>query len=157
MESGSVVRHGVGITRMGHPIDPYLSLGSRPNRPIDSGDPLASPRWRFHRWALQTLPGKAEGCLRVAAPHFPCPGHIPLARRRPVGQAASRQPGPRPAARLSALNRGKGEGFPPIVLPFFNHCCFSFLLFAKPVRVSWWFLGERRERRTHRFIRKSKA
>ena len=41
MESGSIVRDGVGITRMGHPTAPYTSLGSGPSRPIDLGDPLA--------------------------------------------------------------------------------------------------------------------
>ena len=41
MESGSVVRDGVGITRMGHSAAPYPSLGSGPSRPIDLGDPLA--------------------------------------------------------------------------------------------------------------------
>ena len=113
--------------------------------PLLDGDSIGGP--------LQTLPRKAEGHLCVVAPRFLCPscgsggprlGHVPLARRRPVGQAASRQPGPHPAARLSALNRGKGEGFPPVLSPFFNRCRFSFLLFAKPVRVTWWFLGERR-------------
>ena len=41
MESGFVVRDGVGITRMGNPTTPYQSLGSGPSRPIDLGDPLA--------------------------------------------------------------------------------------------------------------------
>ena len=41
MESGSVVCDGVGITRMGHPTAPYLSLGSGLSRLIDLGDPLA--------------------------------------------------------------------------------------------------------------------
>ena len=41
MESGSIVRDGVGITCMGHPIAPYPSLGSGPSRPTDLGDPLA--------------------------------------------------------------------------------------------------------------------
>ena len=41
MESGSIVRDGVGVTRMGHPTAPYPSLGSGPSRPIDLGDPLA--------------------------------------------------------------------------------------------------------------------
>ena len=41
MESRSVVRDEVGITRMGHPTAPYLSLDSGPSRPIDLGDPLA--------------------------------------------------------------------------------------------------------------------
>ena len=41
MESGSVVRDGVDITRMGHPTAPYPSLDSGPSRPIDLGDPLA--------------------------------------------------------------------------------------------------------------------
>ena len=40
MESGSIIRDGVGITRMGHSIAPYPSLGSGPSRPIDLGDPL---------------------------------------------------------------------------------------------------------------------
>ena len=60
MESRSVVRDGVGITRIGHPTTPYPSLGSGLSRLIDLGDLLASPRWRFHRWTLGTLPGKAE-------------------------------------------------------------------------------------------------
>ena len=41
MESGSVVRDRVGITRMGHPTAPYPSLGSGPSYLIDLGDPLA--------------------------------------------------------------------------------------------------------------------
>ena len=41
MESGSIIRDGVGITRMGHPTAPYPSLGSGLSRPIDLGDPLA--------------------------------------------------------------------------------------------------------------------
>ena len=40
MESGSVVRDGVGITRMGHPTAPYPSLGSGPSHPINMDDPL---------------------------------------------------------------------------------------------------------------------
>ena len=108
--------------------------------------------------------------MRVVVPRFPClgcgsggphPSHISLARCRFIGQAASRQPGPCPAARLSALNRGKGEGFPPILSHFFNHYYFSFLLFAKYVRVSWRVLQEGRVERgrekTHRFVRKSEV
>ena len=41
MESKSVVRDGVSITRMGHPTAPYPSLGSGPSHPTDLGDPLA--------------------------------------------------------------------------------------------------------------------
>ena len=41
VESGFVVRDGVGITRMGHSTAPYLSLGSGPSRLINLGDPLA--------------------------------------------------------------------------------------------------------------------
>ena len=82
--------------------------------------------------------------IQVAVVVRPYPGHVPLAKRHFIGQDVSRQPGPRPAAHLSTLNRGKGEGFPPVLSPFFNHCRFSFLLFAKLVRVSQWFLGERR-------------
>ena len=51
VEFGSVVRDGVGITRMGHPTALYPSLGSSLSHLIDLGDPLASRRWRFHRWA----------------------------------------------------------------------------------------------------------
>ena len=40
MESGSIVRDGVGITRMGHSTAPHPSLGSGPSHPIDLGDPL---------------------------------------------------------------------------------------------------------------------
>ena len=41
MESRSVVRDGVGITRMGHPTAPYPSLDSGPSCLTDMGDPLA--------------------------------------------------------------------------------------------------------------------
>ena len=41
MESGFVIRDGVGITRMGHPAAPYPSLGSGLSHSIDLGDPLA--------------------------------------------------------------------------------------------------------------------
>ena len=41
MESGSVVRDRVGITRMGHPTAPCPSLNSSPSRLTDLGDPLA--------------------------------------------------------------------------------------------------------------------
>ena len=41
MESRSIVRDGVDITRMGHPTAPYSSLGSGTSRPIDLGDPFA--------------------------------------------------------------------------------------------------------------------
>ena len=41
MESRSVVRDGVSITRMGHPTAPYPSLDSGPSHPIDFGEPLA--------------------------------------------------------------------------------------------------------------------
>ena len=41
MESRSVVRDGVDITCMGHPIAPYPSLDSGLSRSIDLGDPLA--------------------------------------------------------------------------------------------------------------------
>ena len=40
MESGSIVRDGIGITRMGHPTTPYPSLGSGPSHPTNLGDPL---------------------------------------------------------------------------------------------------------------------
>jgi len=66
VESGSVVRDGVGITHVGHPAAPYLSLGSGPSHPIDLGELLASPRWRFRRWTPHTLPGKAEAKARGA-------------------------------------------------------------------------------------------
>ena len=133
MESRPVIHDGVGIAHMGHPTAPYLSLNSRPN-----------PAWKGRGsfvcgCALFPMP-----CCGSDGPH---PGHVSLARPRPVGQAVSHQPGPHPVARLSALNRGKGEGFPPILSPFFNRCHFSFLLFAKPVCVPWWFLGERRAKR----------
>ena len=38
-----VVHDGVGMAHMGHPFAPYLSLGARLSRPIDSGSPLVSP------------------------------------------------------------------------------------------------------------------
>ena len=41
MESGSIVRDGVSITRMGHPTAPYPSLDSGPSCLTDLGDPLA--------------------------------------------------------------------------------------------------------------------
>ena len=41
MESGSIVRDGVGITRMGHPTAPCPSLDSSPSHLTDLGDPLA--------------------------------------------------------------------------------------------------------------------
>ena len=41
MESGSVVRDGVDITRMGHPTAPCPSLDSDMSRLTDLGDPLA--------------------------------------------------------------------------------------------------------------------
>ena len=41
VEFGSIIHDGVGITRMGHPTAPYLSLGSGLSHPIDLGDPLA--------------------------------------------------------------------------------------------------------------------
>ena len=41
MESRSVVRDGVSITRMGHPTAPYTSLDGGPSCPIDLGEPLA--------------------------------------------------------------------------------------------------------------------
>ena len=41
MESGSVIRDGVGITRMGHPTAPYPSLNSILSHSIDLSDPLA--------------------------------------------------------------------------------------------------------------------
>ena len=41
MESRSVVRDGVGITRMGHPTAPCPSLDSGPSHLTDLGDPLA--------------------------------------------------------------------------------------------------------------------
>ena len=40
MESGSIVRDGVGLTRMGQPTAPYPSLGSGLSRLINLGDPL---------------------------------------------------------------------------------------------------------------------
>ena len=43
IESRPIVHDRVGIACMGHPTTPYLSLGSRPSRLIDLGDPLASP------------------------------------------------------------------------------------------------------------------
>ena len=70
---------------MGHPTTPYLSLGSRLSRPIDSGDQLLLLDGDSIGGPLQTLPGKAEGCLRVVAPRFlrpscgsggPYPGHV---------------------------------------------------------------------------------
>ena len=48
MESRSVVCDGVGIAHMGHPTAPNLTLDSRLSHPINSGDPLVSPRWRFY-------------------------------------------------------------------------------------------------------------
>ena len=41
MESGFVVRDGVGITCMGHPTAPCPSLDSGLSRLTDLGDPLA--------------------------------------------------------------------------------------------------------------------
>ena len=65
MESGSVIHDRVGITRMGHPTAPYLSLGSGPSRSIDLGDPC----WPLldgdsTGGPLQTLLGKAEAKAR---------------------------------------------------------------------------------------------
>ena len=40
MESGSIVRDRVGITRMGHPTAPYPSLDRGPSHLTDLGDPL---------------------------------------------------------------------------------------------------------------------
>ena len=41
MESGSVIRDGVGTTHMGHPTAPYMSLNSGTSRLIDLGELLA--------------------------------------------------------------------------------------------------------------------
>ena len=41
MESGSVIRDEVSITRMGHPAAPYPSFSNGLSRPINLGDPLA--------------------------------------------------------------------------------------------------------------------
>ena len=51
VESGFVIHDRVSLTHLGHPAAPYISLGSGLGRSIDLGDLLASPRWRFHRWA----------------------------------------------------------------------------------------------------------
>ena len=144
MESGSVIRDGVGITCMGYPNAPYPFLGSRSIRSIDLGDRLASPRWRFYRWALQTFPGKVEGCLRVTVPHFPCPsygsggpclGHIPQARQcsvgqaRPVSQATSR----RMSFRIS-IGGTRGFFLPSLRLSFTTAASSSFFLLSTFVR-----------------------
>ena len=139
----------------GGPCPGHISVATRAVRstqvtrwPLLDGDSVGRP--------FQTLPGKAKDRLCAVAPYFPClgcgsggpcPGHVPLTGRRFVGQGVSYQPGPCPAARLSALNRGKGEDFPPVLSPSFNRCRSSFLLFAKSVRVSRRFLGERRVER----------
>jgi len=116
--------------------------------PLLNGDSVGGP--------FQTLPGKAEDRLRVVAPYFPrsscgsggpCLGHVPLTGRHFIGQGASHQPGPHPIARLSTLNRGKGEDFPPILSPSFNRCRSSFLPFTKSIRALRRFLGERRVER----------
>ena len=41
VKSRPIVRDGVSLTRMGHPVAPYPSLGSGLSRPTDMGDPLA--------------------------------------------------------------------------------------------------------------------
>ena len=41
VESRSIVRDRVDVTRMGHPTAPYPSLGSGLSHPINLGDPLA--------------------------------------------------------------------------------------------------------------------
>ena len=51
----SVVCDGDGVAHMGRHAAPYLSLGSRLSRPIDSGSLLVSPGRRSHCWALPSL------------------------------------------------------------------------------------------------------
>ena len=81
-----------------------------------------------HAWvAVVVGPAQATSINQAM---FHRAGRLPSARVRPI-------------ACPSTFNRGKGKGFPPILLPFSNYCIFSFLLFTKPVHVSWQFLEER--------------
>ena len=65
------------MAHMVHPSAPYLSLGIRLSRPIDSGSPLVSPGGDPIVGPFQVPPGKAEGRLRAVAPCF---------LRRSIGQ-----------------------------------------------------------------------
>ena len=137
MGSTFIIRDGVGVAYMGRPFAPYLSLGIRLSRPIDSGSPLVSPGRRSRCWALVHH-------LRMVAPCFsrlacgsggPCLGHVSS------NQASSHRAGRIPSVRThlvvfpSALNRERERVFCPNPLPFSYYCISSLNMGRERVHI----------------------
>ena len=69
-----VIRDRVGMAHMGCPSGPYLSLGVRLSRPIDSGSPLVSPGGDPIVWAFPSPAWEGEGPPTRSGTLFLVPG-----------------------------------------------------------------------------------